>query len=390
MNSTIQIERIYDIVGCGSKEPKTLTIRDDSCDIPTFIFKMFKGTSVISSSPEIIETRFNENIPILMKNLANTRTYSFRANDWDPPRMPILFTSFDSSRITNNDSSVQVRREIKLKRCNPLAPIFTRTLTVRTPITNSAVVYYDLTNVDANPTTILDISGNNRHMNKYESSGTHEVTSGYGIRMTNAKSGFIARNIGNKAIISTGTTVNVGWTTSMWLNVNQSYFTNSSYCFIAGFATDPTVNRAFSIRTQIDQGRVLCSIMGNDSVHTHNFLATPNNVFTPDTWFHLVVSIEKEPNGKTYWRHYWNGIKTLHINRLASDSSIKPFNIPYNSPYSLGYDYGEKNKYGTTINGLRNTEIIIGSSGVFDRVLTDYEALELYNHQKHIYRRGLA
>jgi hypothetical protein len=126
--------------------------------------------------------------------------------------------------------------------------------------------------------------------------------------------------------------------------------------------------------------------MGNDSQHIHSFSATQNNVFTPNIWFHLVVSIEKEPTGITYWRHYWNGNKTLEFKLpMTTTNSVKHFNIPSNRSYSLGYDYGERNGA-----GLRNTEIIIGSSGVFDRVLTDYEALELYNHQKHIYRRGLA
>jgi hypothetical protein len=295
----------------------------------------------------------------------------------------IVERTFKSTLVVNVNNYVFIKRvTIYPQVCNLPDETTYKQIFVTKPIIETATVYYDLTKLRLqNLGQIDDISGNLNHLKKSFKSGTHEVKIGYGIRMTNATSGFICSNTRNKAIKSSGNTKNVGWTTSMWLNVNQSYLTNSSYCFITGFATVPIGDRAFSIRTQIDQGRVLCSIMGNDSVHTHNLLNNQNNVFRPGTWFHLVVSIEKDTLGTTYWRHYWNGIKTLHINRLASDSSIKHFNIPSNRSYSLGYDYGERNGA-----GLRNTEIIIGSSGVFDRVLTDYEALELYNHQKHIYR----
>jgi hypothetical protein len=395
----IRIERSLDPPRCNTASimQRFLTVKDDYCDnnaeysyTMTMTMKQSLSTVIILGKSNILRTMFIENTKITLNNTYSTNTYSFTANDWDNETMPHIVEHTFHPKLVDSSYTVEITRDTSYPRdCNLPVETIQKTINVTKPIIKTATVYYDLTNVDANLIKIGDISGNENHLEKSFESGTHEVKIRKGIRMTNATSGFICSNIGNKAIKSGPTVnVNVGWTTSMWLNVKASYFVPGNFTFIAGFTTVPIEDRGFSIRTHYYQDKVLCSIMGNDNVHTHNYsggLGDNGNVFTPDTWFHLVVSIEKEPNGKTYWRHYWNGIKTLHINRLASDSSIKPFNIPSNRSYSLGYDYGERNG-----DGVRNTEIIIGSSGVFDRVLTDYEALELYNHQKHIYRRGLA
>lgn len=394
----IRIERSLDPPRCNTASimQRFLTVKDDYCDnnaeysyTMTMTMKQSLSTVIILGKSNILRTMFIENTKITLNNTYSTNTYSFTANDWDNETMPHIVERTFHPKLVDSSYTVEITRDTSYPiDCNLPVEIKYKTINVTKPIIKTATVYYDLTNVDANLIKIGDISGNENHLKRSFESGTHEVKIRKGIRMTNATSGFICSNIGNKAIKSAGTTVNVGWTTSMWLNVKASYFVPGNFTFIAGFATVPIEDRGFSIRTHYYQDKVLCSIMGNDNVHTHNYsggLGDNGNVFTPDTWFHLVVSIEKDTAGKTYWRHYWNGIKTLHINRLASDSSIKPFNIPSNRSYSLGYDYGERNGA-----GVRNEEIIIGSSGVFDRVLTDYEALELYNHQKHIYRPGLA
>lgn len=395
----IRIERSLDPPRCNTASimQRFLTVKDDYCDNNAeYSYTMFVRELYTYSVSEAISRTYNTlrrsfvgNTKITLNNTDSTNTYSFTVNDWENDTMShIVERTFKSTLVVNVNNYVFIKRvTIYPQVCNLPDETTYKQIFVTKPIIETATVYYDLTKLRLqNLGQIDDISGNLNHLIKSFKSGTHEVKIGYGIRMTNATSGFICSNIGNKAIKSSGNTKNVGWTTSMWLNVNQSYLTNSSYCFIAGFATDPTVNRAFSVLTTIDRGYPTYSIMGNDSQHIHSFSATQNNVFTPNIWFHLVVSIEKEPTGITYWRHYWNGNKTLEFKLpMTTTNSVKHFNIPSNRSYSLGYDYGERNGA-----GLRNTEIIIGSSGVFDRVLTDYEALELYNHQKHIYRRGLA
>jgi hypothetical protein len=388
----IRIERSLDPPRCNTSitPPKILdNIIDDYCDNNaeysyslTMTMKQSLSTVIILGKSKILRTMFIENTKTTLTYEGSTNTYSFTANDWDNETMPHIVERTFHPKLVDSSYTVEITRDTSYPRdCNLPVETIQKTINVTKPIIKTATVYYDLTTLSQNPIKIPDISGNENHLERSFESGTHEVTIRKGIRMTNATSGFICSNIGNKAIKSSGNTKNVGWTTSMWLNVRAVYTNAGGFSFITGFATVPIENRAFSVLTTIDRGYPTYSIMGNDSQHIHSFSATQQNFFTHDTWFHLVVSIEKEPTGITYWRHYWNGNKTLEFKLpMTTTNSVKHFNIPSNSSYSLGYDYGERNGA-----GLRNKEIIIGSCGVFDRVLTDYEALELYNHQKDIY-----